>query len=584
MASSDTRPSTEPLAISAHPKSTPPTEYDSIEVLRPGQKSNDVASPRHTLSASKARLDTPQSIEHPTTITGSAANPIDLETLRSPPAKILRPPVHQFASRRFPVKRAIYGPSTHQLPPLPPAYKPSRPQRVVRPPDGNTSVFTGHHSHDLYKMLAAKLAAKNALPWGPTSYLDKTHSTYPSPGSQKNLAVPSDPHPKRDSTQYVPIALKPQPQPQPLLGAYGQPVAPAPVPAMKHGPAPYQYRSMPSGYMPPGHMSAGPIPPQPYYLNTVPPTYYPNETALRNKALQYVREATRPRPRKRAIFEDPDATSGSEDEGDDAALLSRSHISSDPATITSTKRAHNDEDRRLALTELISHTSLLTSLLSLYPHSASQPDLREDIAMLQPVINQRVQNWLTAENVTPTTTTTTKAPTTPLPRTAKRPRLITHPYPSPAPLKPKPPPAIVVLTPEEVARQKLDDDMRKYISSENEIWKGAEGPRLVDLYRAGAGAEGDKDDEDDQEVEDEYQDADEVHTVSSRASERTVSAAASPIWRSASVKAPGATKYSPVLVEGATPTSTLAPAPATPKDVDMLSAEAPHDAEQPMQG
>ena len=70
------------------------------------------------------------------------------------------------------------------------------------------------------------------------------------------------------------------------------------------------------------------------------------------------------------------------------------------STTTNKKLAIYHDDSKLppATTRLAELTSLLTSLLQIYPLSPDQKGLREDIAMLVSVQNQQVQQWIDGES------------------------------------------------------------------------------------------------------------------------------------------------------------------------------------------
>jgi hypothetical protein len=137
-----------------------------------------------------------------------------------------------------------------------------------------------------------------------------------------------------------------------------------------------------------------------------------HEEHLRQRAVQYVREYSRRCPRKRSIFEDPEATSGSEyesgtsfphivnkftDQGlragyDPQALAPETHSS---AVSVATRIEEHDLD----LEVLVSHTQLLTDMLHAYPRSRDKIGLREDMETLISIQNQRFHDWVAGEKV-----------------------------------------------------------------------------------------------------------------------------------------------------------------------------------------
>jgi hypothetical protein len=137
-----------------------------------------------------------------------------------------------------------------------------------------------------------------------------------------------------------------------------------------------------------------------------------NERLLRRRAIQYLREFPRPSPHKRRLSDaDPDETS------DDKAEEYQQHTKLQPNTsipqsgsmppstvcnvdchITHKSIIHRDPDPNFLVRHLIEHTSLITSLLQLYPHSTDQKGLRNDVSMMVQVQNQYVTDWMKAES------------------------------------------------------------------------------------------------------------------------------------------------------------------------------------------
>jgi hypothetical protein len=60
--------------------------------------------------------------------------------------------------------------------------------------------------------------------------------------------------------------------------------------------------------------------------------------------------------------------------------------------------AHSDPDPNFVVSHLIEHTSLITSLLQLYPHSTDRKGLRNDISMMVQVQNLLFSDWMKAES------------------------------------------------------------------------------------------------------------------------------------------------------------------------------------------
>ncbi|CAO2652530.1 Nn.00g008130.m01.CDS01 [Neocucurbitaria sp. VM-36] len=240
------------------------------------------------------------------------------------------------------------------------SYRPSRPALAPKPANGNT--FTGHKSHDIYRMMNAKIAV------APTWRENETPAS-------KNLGNP-----------HLPFAVQ------------------YPISA--------QYLARHSGTLnqrqPPSVQYYGHDTRQLKERFSVPAR---NEEMLRKRALQYVREYSRPSPRKRRLSDaDPDETSSSEPE--QLTVASHSSFSKPTAhpSLTSlsspfpfTEKTHKTKlpvfhDPNFDISQLTEHTSLLTSLLQAYPNSPDQKGLREDIAMLVSVQNQRVRTWMKSES------------------------------------------------------------------------------------------------------------------------------------------------------------------------------------------
>jgi len=103
-----------------------------------------------------------------------------------------------------------------------------------------------------------------------------------------------------------------------------------------------------------------------------------SENMLRRKAIQHVRDSSRPQLHKKMLSDDPDETSD-----DDSDQPGRSHIYQDP----------NDH-----LSPLIRQAALLNSLLQCYEKSTDQAGLREDISLLVDVQKKKVGEWIQSEN------------------------------------------------------------------------------------------------------------------------------------------------------------------------------------------
>ena len=128
--------------------------------------------------------------------------------------------------------------------------------------------------------------------------------------------------------------------------------------------------------------------------------------------MQYVSEYSRPHPRKRGVFEDPEATSNSEYE---SGISSQHTINKFTDQVLRTEyrpkvlapeikssRSYAQEAaayvaNNLDLKVLMAHTQLLTNMFDVYPQSRDQAGLREDMGMLISIQNQRFHDWVASE-------------------------------------------------------------------------------------------------------------------------------------------------------------------------------------------
>jgi hypothetical protein len=118
-----------------------------------------------------------------------------------------------------------------------------------------------------------------------------------------------------------------------------------------------------------------------------------SEDMLRQKALWYIREHSRPQPHK-MLSDDPDETSASETEHAISNHTSRIATSS-PSKV---KKLSVYQDPSDHISPLIAQSSLLNALWNIYPRSADKRGLREDIAMLVSVQNHNFNAWMKAES------------------------------------------------------------------------------------------------------------------------------------------------------------------------------------------
>lgn len=235
------------------------------------------------------------------------------------------------------------------------------------------------------------------------------------------------------------------------------------------------------------HHAPNPLKPYPTFYQTPVNGYYifpkQDEALLRRRAVQFVLDHTRPRPRKRRLTDDPDATSCSEDEGEARATKRARNNSrtaakmpdtSTPSTPSTGASEENMFDRNLRLTEVVEHTQLMASLLMVYPYSTDQKGVREDIAMLRSVTDKRLDAWLSAENEYEFETRqrrTYLATTTPTPNLRKSPKkkVLTAGHGSTK---------SNVLSTEGVVQKQCsvpgkggkDDEIKRYLSAESSAW------------------------------------------------------------------------------------------------------------------
>lgn len=116
-----------------------------------------------------------------------------------------------------------------------------------------------------------------------------------------------------------------------------------------------------------------------------------SEDMLRKKAIQFVREYSRPQRHKKVPSIEVDETSASASDSDTTVLA----FSQQPRRTKTKMRVYQDPNDRIA--PLIAHASLLTSLFERYVGSRDQVGLRVDISLLVGVQGQMVGAWMRAE-------------------------------------------------------------------------------------------------------------------------------------------------------------------------------------------
>jgi hypothetical protein len=350
----------------------------AVAINTPRRQQGSPNLPERTVSSALRRL-APKPFGN---MSGSSHNPIVVNENSSPSRPAVRAPKRKHRHQKLP--------EPHKF--IEEGYRDLYNYRVAKSPlsalPANGTTFTGHQSHDIYRMMNVKMVAApgfspNAA-WGRDSRNVPFQVQYPI--SAQYLAQQQQQQQRRS----------PQPSPQP---------------------SPYAQ----------------------YYQYQAPPNAYPmvpsqNEDMLRKKAVQYIREVSRPTPRKRRLSDaDPDQTSVDEAETPKAvvrtpaskttpqsALMSLwGHYYTDNPHIPQVgqfsqipqipqvpripqKKAkpvvYQDPDPQSDLNNLIEHTSLITSLLQTYPYSKDQKGLREDISMMVNVQNRHMTEWMKSES------------------------------------------------------------------------------------------------------------------------------------------------------------------------------------------
>jgi hypothetical protein len=209
-------------------------------------------------------------------------------------------------------------------------YRPDREPLAPKPANGST--FTGDKSDDLSRMMNAKVTAVNWIP--------------PVTNVNVNYGVPFE-------VQYPMSAQYVSQQRQRIL-----------IPGQQCD-SPYVR----------------------YHNNMGVSLSGDSEDMLRKKALQHIRDSSRPQHHKKMLSNDPDETSADD---------------STPVPVTRTKTGHRKwqvyQDPNDHITPLVAQTSLLTSLLQVYAKSSDPISLREDIVMLVSVQNKRLNEWMRSES------------------------------------------------------------------------------------------------------------------------------------------------------------------------------------------
>ncbi|KAF1965461.1 hypothetical protein BU23DRAFT_627425 [Bimuria novae-zelandiae CBS 107.79] len=320
-------------------------------------------------SVAKTIYDPTRKSTHLETDTGKFDDPIDVEKLPS------LPPPHQFVNRS-----AYYAPAPLQ-------YRPSRPKILLTPNGAEilSGKVSGHRSHDIYR-----------------SYMNRKDAPTP-PGFSDSCAMLRAEIAAESGSSTIPLTEMALQSAE--MHGYGhvnglvarQPYA---TPLQKQGQSQsHDYRTYVRAYHTPVH--GYPV--------------YPvlNEEQLRQRAVQFVLDQSRPRARKRRLSDDPDETSCSEYEDANEQVKKKPRVSarvdrpttpsqpSDEVMVSTPSTGVSEDniyDRNLKLTELVEHIQLLAGLLMTYPRSADRKGLREDIAMLGIMADKRLESWVLAED------------------------------------------------------------------------------------------------------------------------------------------------------------------------------------------
>lgn len=381
-------PKLPPAALSTSPSSSGGMENISLtspsvcESVQKGASNTPKRTPAPYVPERTLSSAVRRLVAQPGPSKGSADDPILLEEY-SPRRKPLTLPKRQEQSQN-PQKFQ----NKHQK-----MNKPLPARRALAPKPTNASTFTGDKSNDMNKMRNAKAAV---VDWTPPllqsniGYGVSFESLYPR--SAQFLAQRSAPV-TRGQSRYT------------------------------HTQSPYTN----------------------HQTDTVVPLSGASEDMLRKRALQHIRDSSRPQHLKKMLSDDPDETSASETEY--------------PRT---GKKLHVYQDANDHISPLISQTSILTSLLQVYPRSTDQKGLREDISMLVNVQNRGMNQWIKDEKKKDSTVERAKK-------------------------------AVDGLLAKEREQRQRDEEVRSLLSAQAGIWADGSGEGVVDVFAAGDGKEGDED-------------------------------------------------------------------------------------------
>ncbi|KAI4614761.1 uncharacterized protein J4E87_009356 [Alternaria ethzedia] len=347
-------------------------------------------------------------------MSGSSHNPIIVDGTSPPPRRATRAPKRRQKHKKLSEPHQFIGNGYRELY----SYGVSRPALAAMPANGST--FTGHQSHDIYRMMSAKItAAPEVSPnaaWG-----------------RHTLNVPFE-------VQY--------PLSAPVLAQH----------APQHQPAYAQHY----------HVQ---VPSNTYVLPMVPSQ---NENSLRRRAVHHIQEYSRTSPQKRK-FADADLAETSDGEAKEHQRHARPKSSRPTAQSNATPASsvhnvdqhnihrptvHRDPDPNLLVSHLIEHTSLITSLLQVYPHSTDKKGLQNEISMMVQIQNQYMSAWMEAESQSSRKRTKNNGDGAV--------NLATHPQP--------------IITPAMKVQSEKDHTVRQALSADADMWQDGTGHGVADAF------------------------------------------------------------------------------------------------------
>ncbi|KAL6157484.1 hypothetical protein ACJQWK_06261 [Exserohilum turcicum] len=218
----------------------------------------------------------------------------------------------------------------------------------------------------------------------------------------------------------------------------------------------------------------------PYQQIPIPPTLYPvapspHEELLRKKVVEYTRSLPRTSPhQQRRTNTNPDdtTTGGSEQFTTHIEPATRGLIQIRGDRLSSTPQSNSlrsepvtpQPQPTLNIPRLIECTSLMTSLLQIYPHSTNQEGLQKDIQAMLAFLNQHMAAW--SDSKSQDTSARKKRDTT----------NATSPDTQPTPTPTLPPTAL----------NEHDKRLRQVFSAKADMWQDGTGHGVADVYGVAA--------------------------------------------------------------------------------------------------